>query len=31
LFDGLDHHGALKMRLADGSSRVIHAGDVFIL
>lgn len=27
-FAGLDHGGALLMRLADGSTRVIHAGDV---
>ena len=31
LFDGLDESGALKLRLADGSLRVIHAGDVFLL
>ncbi len=31
LFDGLDESGALKLRLADGTSRVIHAGDVFLL
>jgi BirA family biotin operon repressor/biotin-[acetyl-CoA-carboxylase] ligase len=31
LFDGLDQSGALKLRLADGSSRVIHAGDVFLI
>ena len=28
LFDGLDPIGALRLRLADGSARVIHAGDV---
>ena len=27
-FDGLDEDGALRLRLADGSVRVIHAGDV---
>lgn len=27
LFDGLEEDGALRLRLADGSSRVIHAGD----
>lgn len=27
-FDGLTSDGALKLRLADGTSRVIHAGDV---
>jgi BirA family biotin operon repressor/biotin-[acetyl-CoA-carboxylase] ligase len=31
LFDGLDETGALRLRLADGSSRVIHAGDVFLI
>ena len=31
LFDGLDQAGALRLRLADGSTRVIHAGDVFLL
>ncbi len=31
LFDGLDADGALKLRLADGTSRVIHAGDVFLI
>jgi BirA family biotin operon repressor/biotin-[acetyl-CoA-carboxylase] ligase len=31
LFDGLDESGALRLRLADGSSRVIHAGDVFLI
>jgi BirA family biotin operon repressor/biotin-[acetyl-CoA-carboxylase] ligase len=31
LFDGLDKTGALRLRLADGSSRVIHAGDVFLI
>lgn len=31
LFDGLDESGALKLRLADGSSKVIHAGDVFLI
>lgn len=30
-FDGLDSSGALILRLADGSNRVIHAGDVFVL
>lgn len=28
-FDGLTGDGALRLRLADGSSRVMHAGDVF--
>ena len=31
LFEGLDDTGALRLRLADGSVRVIHAGDVFLL
>lgn len=31
LFDGLDSDGALILRLADGSTRVIHAGDVFLI
>ncbi len=31
LFDGLDERGALRLRLADGSSHVIHAGDVFLI
>jgi BirA family biotin operon repressor/biotin-[acetyl-CoA-carboxylase] ligase len=29
-FDGLDSDGALRLRLADGASRVIHAGDVML-
>lgn len=31
LFDGLDEDGALRLRLADGSSRLVHAGDVFLI
>ncbi len=31
LFDGLDDTGALRLRLADGTCRVIHAGDVFLI
>lgn len=31
LFDGLDEAGALRLRLADGTMRVIHAGDVFLI
>ncbi|MCW3836829.1 biotin--[acetyl-CoA-carboxylase] ligase [Sphingomonas canadensis] len=31
LFAGLDRDGALILRLADGTSRVIHAADVFLL
>lgn len=30
LFAGLDADGALNLRLADGSARVIHAADVFL-
>ena len=31
LFDGLSTDGALRLRLADGTVRVIHAGDVFLI
>ncbi|MFC4845836.1 biotin--[acetyl-CoA-carboxylase] ligase [Hephaestia sp. GCM10023244] len=31
LFDRLDADGALILRLADGTARVIHAGDVFLI
>ncbi|TPG12681.1 biotin--[acetyl-CoA-carboxylase] ligase [Sphingomonas oligophenolica] len=31
LFDGLDSDGALILRLADATRRVIHAADVFLL
>ena len=31
LFNGLDADGALILRLADGTSHVIHAGDVFLI
>ena len=31
LFEGLNSEGALILRLADGTRRVIHAGDVFLL
>jgi BirA family biotin operon repressor/biotin-[acetyl-CoA-carboxylase] ligase len=31
LFAGLDAEGALILRLADGTSRVIHAADVFLI
>ncbi len=31
LFDRLDGDGALILRLADGGTRVIHAGDVFLI
>ncbi|HEX8401654.1 MAG TPA: biotin--[acetyl-CoA-carboxylase] ligase [Allosphingosinicella sp.] len=30
-FDGLDENGALRLRLADDTVRVIHAGDVFLI
>ena len=29
-FDGLEPDGALRLRLADGACRVIHAGDVML-
>ncbi len=31
LFDGLDETGALRLRLADGTVHVIHAGDIFLI
>jgi len=31
LFQGLDAHGALILRLADGRTHVMHAGDVFLI
>jgi len=31
LFQGLDQHGALILRLADGRTHVMHAGDVFLI
>ncbi len=31
LFDGLDESGALRLRLADGTRQIIHAGDVFLI
>ncbi len=30
-YDGIDADGALLLRLADGSTRVVHAGDIFAL
>ena len=30
-FDGIDETGALRLRLAEGTVRVIHAGDVFLI
>ena len=30
VFDGLDESGALRLRLADGTAQVVHAGDVFL-
>ncbi len=31
IFDGLEETGALRLRLFDGSIRLVHAGDVFLL
>jgi BirA family biotin operon repressor/biotin-[acetyl-CoA-carboxylase] ligase len=31
LFEGLDENGALRLRLRDGTTRIMHAGDVFLL
>jgi BirA family biotin operon repressor/biotin-[acetyl-CoA-carboxylase] ligase len=31
LFEGLDEHGALRLRRADGTIHVVHAGDVFLI
>ena len=31
LFDGLDDGGALRLRLPDGTTATIHAGDVFLI
>lgn len=31
VFDGLDESGSLRLRLADGSAHLVHAGDVFLL
>jgi BirA family transcriptional regulator, biotin operon repressor / biotin---[acetyl-CoA-carboxylase] ligase len=31
LFDGLEPDGALRLRLADGTLRVVNAGDVFLI
>jgi BirA family biotin operon repressor/biotin-[acetyl-CoA-carboxylase] ligase len=31
LFEGLDEAGALRLRLAGGDSRVIHAADIFLI
>jgi BirA family biotin operon repressor/biotin-[acetyl-CoA-carboxylase] ligase len=31
LFDGLTENGSLRLRLADGTIREIHAGDVFLI
>ena len=31
LFEGLDPGGALRLRLPDGTTSVVHAGDVFLL
>ncbi|MWV27918.1 biotin--[acetyl-CoA-carboxylase] ligase [Erythrobacter sp. GH3-10] len=29
-FDGLDQHGALRLRLPDGTTHMVHAGDVLL-
>jgi BirA family transcriptional regulator, biotin operon repressor / biotin---[acetyl-CoA-carboxylase] ligase len=31
VYDGLTDEGAMRLRLADGAVRVIHAGDVFLV
>jgi BirA family biotin operon repressor/biotin-[acetyl-CoA-carboxylase] ligase len=31
LFDGIDESGALRLRLADGKTHVIHAADIFLI
>ena len=31
LFDGLDESGALRLKRPDGTTRLIHAGDVFLI
>jgi BirA family biotin operon repressor/biotin-[acetyl-CoA-carboxylase] ligase len=31
LFQGLDDQGALRLSLADGTIRAIHAADVFLV
>jgi BirA family biotin operon repressor/biotin-[acetyl-CoA-carboxylase] ligase len=31
LFEGLDEEGALRLRLADGTLRLVHAGDIVLL
>jgi BirA family transcriptional regulator, biotin operon repressor / biotin---[acetyl-CoA-carboxylase] ligase len=31
LFEGLDESGALRLRLPHGETRLVHAGDVFLL
>jgi BirA family biotin operon repressor/biotin-[acetyl-CoA-carboxylase] ligase len=31
MFDGLDESGALRLSLADGTSQIVHAGDVFLV
>jgi BirA family biotin operon repressor/biotin-[acetyl-CoA-carboxylase] ligase len=31
LFEGLDESGALRLRLADGTAHIVHAGDVFLI
>jgi len=29
-FDGLEPEGSMRLRLADGTTRAIHAGDVML-
>jgi BirA family biotin operon repressor/biotin-[acetyl-CoA-carboxylase] ligase len=31
LYSGLDEDGALRLRLADGEIRAIHAADIFLI
>ncbi|GAA4814390.1 biotin--[acetyl-CoA-carboxylase] ligase [Sphingosinicella ginsenosidimutans] len=31
VFDGLEESGALRLRLAGGGTKIIHAGDVFLI
>lgn len=31
LFEGLDESGALRLRLPSGETRIVHAGDVFLI
>ena len=31
LFDGLEESGSLRLRLGDGTVRLVHAGDIFLI